>query len=124
MLDHPDAALVLQAIASFLQQDVRPALDDKALSFRVLIASHLAGSVAFEVQGGDVAIRSALERLGVAVPEDVHERRERLREAHADLCRRIRDGDVPEGALEHVLACLRDELQLTNPRFDLSPEIP
>ena len=124
MLDHPDAALLLQGLATFLDQDVRPTIDDRALSFRVLVASHLARSVAFEVQGGDAAVIAALERLGAEIPTEAGARRTQLKALHADLAARIRAGDLPEGIGDHVRACLRDELSLTNPRFDLSPDLP
>src|SRR5690606_2436834 len=60
MFDRPDAATVLFGLAAFLEQDVRPALQDKALAFRVRIAAHLAQTLALQAGLEDDATIAAV----------------------------------------------------------------
>ncbi len=116
--------LFLGAVASFLERDVRPNVVDKALSFRLLIASTLLRSVASE-RASDAGLREAeLERLGVLLgataPWD-------LDELNTLLMSDIRDGKhdaaQDDRVRTHLLQTLRERLAARNPRFDTSAEI-
>ena len=114
----------LAAVADFLDGDVRPTVADKALRFRLLIASSLLRSVASE-RAKDAELREAeVERLGVLLgataPWD-------LAELNALLLSDIRDGDRSAATdtqiRAHLLRTLRERLAVRNPRFDTSAEI-
>lgn len=125
------APVLLQALAVFLGEHVRPAIADKGLSFRVRIAQHLAMSLAFELGVGEGHDRAAIQRisalLDVEMPSagtasEAASVRARL---DADLASAIQEGTVDrDAALAHLVAALTDELSITNPRFDLDPELP
>lgn len=125
-----DASVMLQGLAVFLGETVRPAIADKGLAFRVRIAQHMAMSLAFERQFAEGSDRAALHRLSVLLDEDatVHtaeQARERLAVLEAKLAAAIRDGSVaPDAARPHIEQSVRDELAYTNPAFDLRKDLP
>jgi hypothetical protein len=104
----PDKKQLLQSVAEFLMNDVRPAINDPRLSFRVLIASNLARIAATELSADD--------------PYDVEQR---LR--WKDLAARVREGKLDEAQLvearKQMMIELRERLQIDNPGFDLRAEI-
>jgi hypothetical protein len=69
MQDRPDRLALLGAIARFLEHDVRPALKDPGLSFRALIAAHLAGTVAAELKAEGDLTAPELGRLRALLPD-------------------------------------------------------
>ena len=104
----------LQAVAKFLDADLRPALSDRALSFRVRIATSLLQSVALESEHEDALAAAESKRLAG------------LAEDNAALARMLREGVLPDrdaAVLQHLIQTLRERLQAVNPRFDTSPEI-
>lgn len=146
MRDRPDAPTLLRAVARFLEKDVRgalaqdpkaPAREPQALAFRALVAGHLAGLVASELEAAPRLDRLELARLGEllpdfepgpeAAPDEADPRR--LHRAYVnELAARIRRGDFDREGLArvraHVLATLREELAVTNPRFDSRVNVP
>jgi hypothetical protein len=129
----PSPETLLLALGDFLSQDVRPALQDKALSFRVLIAANLARVVAMELaceEGHDRAeLEGLIEVLGVDESDPVARsaRRALIERLNGELARRIAKGDGDEAWLADVLAMvkrtLKDRLSVSNPRFSTAPEI-
>ncbi len=97
MRDRPNALELLEAVNEFLAGEVLPLMDDHRMKFRTLVALNALGIAYRELAAG--------EDEGLSEDE--------LR----DLARRIRAGDVPDGALpllqEHVAAKLR----ISNPRY-------
>ena len=89
--DRPSPPELVEAVREFLEAEILPALDDHRLKFRTLVAINGLGIAQRELAAGDEGglTRTELE----------------------ELARRIRAGDVPEGALavlkEHVAAKLR-----------------
>lgn len=146
MRDRPDAPTLLRAIARFLDKEARPAIardpkapsrEPQALAFRVLVASHLAGLVASEMEAGPGLDRRELEGLVALLPDFVPPPADATSEADprrvhrayaAELAARIRAGAFGPEALvavrAHVLATLRAELAVTNPRFDPHANLP
>jgi hypothetical protein len=128
MQERPEPRAVLEALSRFLLEELQPAMTDKRLAFRVLIAAHLAATVAAEL---DVRPRHAeAERLRLAallpdvpVSSDV---RVALRDLNAALVDRLVQGNPPEDddALRaHLRATLADALSVFSPRFDTSHDI-
>jgi hypothetical protein len=146
MRDRPDAPTLLRAVARFLDKDVRsaltlepkaPAREPQALAFRALVAGHLAGLVASELEAAPRLDRLELEGLRALLPHFEPAPEEapsegdprRLHRAYVrELADQIRDGGFDREGLArvraHVLATLREELAVTNPRFDPSANVP
>ena len=123
MQDPPDKEALLFAIARFLEEDVRPQIKDARLNFRVLIATHLAATVANECRGGAAAEALALGRLQAIYPDAAGVS---YRELTARLAKDIREGAPAANAervMEHVRETLLAKLAVNSPRFDTQPEI-
>lgn len=97
MNDRPTAAELVEATREFLEREVLAASGDARLRFRTLVAINALGIAQRELAGGEE---------DPLTPEEA-----------AELARRIRAGDVPDGALallkEHVAAKLR----VSNPAY-------
>lgn len=110
------SAEYLAAVARFLDADLRPALTDRALSFRLRIASSLLQSLALEAAHTGALAAAEAQRLGALGLGDA-----------SALARGLREGTVPpereRAVREHLIQTLRERLAAVNPRFDTSPEI-
>jgi len=134
MLDRPDAAELLEAVARFLAEEVRPALPDRALAFRALIAANLADTIARERREGDALEEVELAGLERLFPqrrvsdEGPVERRAAIGLLNAALCERLRAPDLTDEEADrirgHLLAVLRRTLRIVSPRFDPDAEVP
>jgi len=140
MQDAPAKETLLLALAKFLMTEVRPAVTDSRLSFRLLIAANLAGIVAQECAGEDEQNRAELARLHAlftdlgadspansALPTRTKEVRA-IAEGNALLAKGIADGTLdpkPGGAVfNHVKQTLTEKLAIDNPRFDAKRDLP
>lgn len=137
MQQRPDKTELLAAVARFLEREVKPAIKDPALAFRVLIAASLTGIVAGELHAEDAATAAELERLAAILPGEAAalglEKKLATREGRKDalaalnraLCDRIRAGDFAgdNQVWSHVSLTLRGELFTASPRFDTSIDI-
>ena len=130
----PDRLRLLLAVGDFLEQDVRPALDDPAMGFRVLIAANLCRIVAGELMTEPAHDASELKGLAALLPDldvpdapDPEQRRAAIARGNAMLAERLREGQVESRDLpavrEHLWRTLCDRLSVSNPRFDTSREI-
>ena len=144
MQDAPTKETLLLALAKFLMMEVRPAVTDARLSFRLLIAANLAGIVAQECVSEDAQNQAELARLSALLPELAaargaagapHEAREtretlarEIAEGNAKLAAGIKSGAVdidPRGAaFAHVRRTLTEKLAVDNPRFDATRDLP
>jgi flagella basal body P-ring formation protein FlgA len=135
MQHRPDKTALLEAVARFLDKEVRPAVSDPSLAFRVLIAQNLCQLVSAEMQMEEVAEAAELDRLAALLPEldlelargSREERTRALERANRELCARIEGGAVEVGpgseVWEHVTTALRGELLTSSPRYDTSLDI-
>jgi hypothetical protein len=129
MQERPEPRAVLEALARFLLEELQPTVTDRRLAFRVLIAAHLAATLAAELGARPRHAAEELSRLRallpeVAVPES--DARGALRVLNAALLERLARGDGPadDAALRaHLRTTLADALGVLSPRFDLSPDI-
>jgi len=124
MLERPDEPALLEALAKFLLADLHPAVKDKKLAFRVLIAANIAGTLATQLRTQDERRAAELSRLRAllgAGPE------RSLRELNAALVEKLRSGGLAAEELEkisaHVKQTLQEALSVVNPSFDTSVEI-
>lgn len=128
----PTQEELLLAIADFIEGDIRPEVEDKALRFRCLIAANLARMCVLErrmEEWHDGVELDGLRALAGEVPAlgDVPDALPTTKEARADLLQSlndrlaaaIRDGHAdPDAALAHLRRTLKGRLGVTNPRFD------
>ncbi len=138
MQTRPDKTELLKAVARFLEKEVRPAIKDPSLSFRVLIAANLASVVAAEMSVEDMAVHAELERLEALMPDlkiDIQKalssqegRKDALERYNRELCTRIKtlhfkDAETSEAVWDHVMTTLRGELLTSSAGFDTSLDI-
>jgi len=136
MQERPDKPALLEAVASFLLADLHPALEDKRLAFRVLIAANLAATIAGELRFQDSLSLSELSRLRKLYPEAVPEdppsmttagRLAALRDLNARLVRDVRERNLSAGqmaiARAYTRRTLEETLTVLNPRFDTTRQI-
>lgn len=132
---------MLDAVSKFLLSEVKPAVTDPALGFRVLVAANLASIAATEIRQEDAHDDAELGRLralmpDVALPGEVEDEEGRLgrpdrhvaiRHLNSALAERIRERRFDEGQMTHVwthvASTLRDKLSVTNPRFDTRRDV-
>ncbi len=113
--DRPDAPELLDALAEYLFADVREwAPPEKR--FQVLVAANLCTILARELRGGDEPLREDLsllrELLGEEAPEipEGEELRAAVRDAQAELARRLRAGELDE-RLDELAERLREHVR-------------
>ena len=125
----PTQEELLLAIADFIQSDIRPAIDDKALRFRCLIAANLARMCVLERRmeewhdgielDGLRALQADLGDVPDALPATKEARADLLQTLNDRLAAAIRDGDADvDTSLNHLRQVLKGRLGVTNPRFD------
>jgi hypothetical protein len=91
--DRPTPQELAEAVREFLQDEILPILDDHRLKFRTLVA----------INGLGIAER---ELWATAEPS----------EQDWELARRIRAGDVPDGAVATLKEQVAHKLRVSNPR--------
>jgi hypothetical protein len=134
MQDLPNKVTLLEALAHFLETQVRPALKDPSLAFRARIAAHLAEAVAREVKSDEAQDLAELARLQTLLgqqeaspPRSSEQRKGAILLLNRELSKRLRKGDLDERTMTearaHVKATLIEKLKVTQPRFDTSLEI-
>ena len=97
MNDRPTAAELVEATREYLETEILPALDDQRLRFRTLVAINALGIAQRELESTEEEVLS---------PEEA-----------AELARRIRAGEIPEGALELLERHVAQKLRVASPRY-------
>ena len=97
MSDRPTAAELVEATREFLEREVLPTLDDQRLRFRTLVAINALGIVQRELES---------EAGDPLSPDEA-----------AELARRIRSGDIPEGAIALLKRHVAAKLRVASPRY-------
>jgi len=129
MQERPAPRAVLEALARFLLEELQPTVTDKRLAFRVLIAAHLASTLAAELEVRQPHAEAELLRLrsllpGVAV--SAADTAGALRALNAALVECLQGGGaLPDDAAlrAHLRKTLSDTLSALSPRFDTSLDI-
>lgn len=135
MQQRPDPGALLDAVAQFLLTEIQPALSDKRLAFRALIAANLVNIVSCEGKAGPAQQLAELSRLRQLMPDAASddpnapgaaERTAALQKLNALFCRRLRErtlaADDP-AVRAHVRQSLIEALATANPRFELADDI-
>lgn len=125
MIERPSAEDTLQGLARFLLEEVRPAVTDKVLAYKVLVAAHIASGLSREAALGAAFAEHERDRLSALLPDAPAEAGPAA--LRARLIAEVRDPATPAHRLDALrgaaLASLREELVAVNPFFDsgLSP---
>jgi hypothetical protein len=131
MQERPNKLVLLAAISRFLVEEARPALADPRLSFRALIAAHLASVVASELTSDEDAVTREIARLGRLFPDaappetgSLDARRAFAIALNVRLAAELRESTHAAAELAEIAAVLRESLReklaIENPRFDTS----
>ena len=97
MNDRPTAAELVEATREYLETEILPALDDQRLRFRTLVAINALGIAQRELESTEEEVLS---------PEEA-----------AELARRIRAGEIPEGVLELLERHVAQKLRVASPQY-------
>jgi uncharacterized protein DUF6285 len=95
--DRPTAAELVEATREFLEHEVLPTLADRRLRFRALVAINALGIAQRELVSAEPDVLSAGEA--------------------AELARRIRAGETPEGARALLEREVAAKLRIASPRY-------
>jgi hypothetical protein len=95
--DRPTAAELVEATREYLEAEILPALDDQRLRFRTLVAINALGIAQRELESTEEPVLS---------PDEA-----------AELARRIRAGEIPEGALELLERHVAQKLRVASPQY-------
>jgi hypothetical protein len=95
--DRPTAVELIEATREYLEAEVLPSLDDPRLRFRTLVAINALGIAQRELESTEEDVLS---------PEET-----------AELARRIRAGEVPDGALELLQRHVAQKLRVASPQY-------
>jgi hypothetical protein len=132
MQDLPEKSMLLDALAQFLDQQVRPKLADPGLAFRVRIAVSLAQLVAREIRAEDQHDAREITRLSRLLHDttgDGHavrkEREDQIRALQKKVIEKLKGASDAEFREIHAALkeSLVDKLAVAQPRFDTSLSI-
>jgi Domain of unknown function (DUF6285) len=93
--DRPSPAELAEAVREFLELEVLPAVDDRRLRFRTLVAINALGILERELDGPAETAELDL----------------------ADLARRLRGGEVPDGTFELLKQHVAAKLAVASPGY-------
>jgi len=128
MQDRPTVGELLEAVRTFLEDEVVPALDGPR-RFHARVAANVLAIVAREHAGEEAALVPEWAALGSLLgrgvgpsPARLEALRAAVREMSEQLGERIRHGDADAGPFRdavraHVRAVVREKLRVANPRF-------
>ena len=128
MHDRPTAAELVAAARMYLEAELIPALTDARLRFQTLVAANVLSIVERELLSEEDHLTEEYQALGELlgqpgpVPERLSALRRGVRDANAELCRRIRRGDFDDRARFQALSTqlaqmVARKLQIANPRY-------
>lgn len=127
MGDTPDRTELLRAVRHFVDRDLLPELSG-VRRFHARVASNVLGIVIRELESGDAPLRDRHARLCLLLdttdpaPSDPRELADSVEALERRLNERIRAGDADQGRwreqlIEHLLASVRERLELSNPGY-------
>jgi len=129
MYDRPDIHQLLEAVKSYLQREVVPAVQaDRKQYYQALVAINVLGMVEREMQMSVEHLHSEWSRLNFVqnvstpLPTEIIEARAALAERNRKLCEEIGAGRYDyspqrSALFEHLLVTTRAQLEVANPKF-------
>ena len=112
MPDRPDSSELAAAVRGFLEAEILPVLQDPRLKFRALVAANALG-----ILGRDLELGAALEREEARLLSALLGQSGDGRVLNEELCRRIRRGDAPAGALPALRRIAELKLAIASPNY-------
>ena len=116
MQDRPTAPELLDSVAEYLFAELRPEVP-REHRFRVLVAANVCAVVARELRAGEEPDSADLELFSELLGEKVGD----VREAAAELARRLRSGDLDD-RIDQLMPRLeehvRRKLEVARPGYD------
>jgi hypothetical protein len=112
MQDRPTTAELAEAVRSFLEDEVGPALQDARLRFRALVAAN-----ALAILGRDLVLGPELLQEEVELLAGLLGMRGDVLTLNAELCRSIRLGEPPRGTLQALRRIAELKLRIASPRY-------
>ena len=129
MQDRPSPSELLEAVATFLSEEVVGELEGRKRFF-ALVAANVSRIVARELERGSAGLDREIPALWKLLgrdgepelPEDDHERERLGLELNRELCERIRSGEAGDGAwrtelLGFLREVVREKLAVNNPEL-------
>ncbi len=124
MQDRPTAAELLKAAKEFCENDLGPSLTGRN-RFQVRVLQNILGILEREWEQEEDAVRAEYERLRPLLalddaPETFKALRDRVREANADLAKKIRAGELDDRfdeTLDALHATAKEKLAIANPNW-------
>jgi hypothetical protein len=132
MQDNPSKLELLRAVSILLKEDIRPAIEDKGLQFRALIAANLVRIVADEIENEESADHEEFSALLALLPDCLedeelkgHHRKEAILRLRKALAEKIRNRSLENhpATFEFLKNNLKAKLEVVNPRFSTELEI-
>ena len=128
MTHKPSSEEMMQGVTRFLETQILSTLTDRGLAFRLKIALYLIELTQRDQRTFADRIAAQWHRLAnlLHVPETIPANTEQIVEGlthmNAELVNRIREGEYSglNAEKDHILATLREELSIVQPRFDLN----
>jgi hypothetical protein len=118
MADRPGAAELAEAVREFLEAEVLPVIQDTRLRFRVLVAANALAIAQRDLEMGERLLEEEIALLERLVgPVSAANARERRISLNQELARRVRQGEVPEGALAALRRIAELKLRAASPRY-------
>jgi uncharacterized small protein (DUF1192 family) len=123
MQDRPSANELAEAVRGFLEAEILPDLDHPRARFRTRVAMNALSILERELEQEEALLREELARLAAllgvdpATPDSLEKLKARLIELNRNLAQSIRQGEVPEGTLEHLKQTVADKLKVASPRY-------
>jgi hypothetical protein len=117
VIEHPRAEELVEAVARWIDS-VRPGLEPRD-AFLARVAANALGVVRRELLQGAAAEAAAVERLAGLLG-----RQGSLAELNADLCARLRDGEMDRdtpGLLAALKANITDQIAIDQPNYAREP---
>lgn len=112
MQNRPTAVELSEAVRSFLENEIGPALQDPRLRFRTLVAAN-----ALSILGRDLTLGPELLRQEVELLSRLLRMEGDAPTLNAELCRRIRQGEPPGGTLQALRHIADLKLRISSPRY-------
>jgi hypothetical protein len=126
MLDKPDSAELLEAVAAFLDNDVVPAFEGRK-RFHALVAANVVRIVARDARQGAGLLENEIDELWILLerpgkPAACGDRRALALELSAELCRKIDGGEADEEPRRSAVAAYLERqiarrLEIDNPKL-------
>jgi hypothetical protein len=116
--DRPNAAELVDAVRTFLEQDVMPAVEGR-VAFHTRVAVNALGMIGRELTDGPRYEAEEHHRAVALLGHDGD-----LRDLERELASRIRNGELSfddRAVVDHVRTTVRDKLRVANPGY-LPPE--